>query len=433
MNKQEGIPALGYEVWVFGSSLRVLANGGQAGFTDLLEVWDDKVRRRDGVRTFRTRSMMQEVIVTSDVAMMQDILQRRPAEFYRNVSYFGTFLPSLTSVEGEVWKKTRKIMVKFLHANLDAWEGIIERNLVSCIEKYIADGPVDVSRFTAEFTQRSFQEVLFKNKDLSTLTETRPFVRLMRALQFHFLNESFPFTSRDERKRNQVYDLFLGLERYDWTEKLLSDLGDQAGFASAVFTELTALKYNTAFHIGRVLIDLATRDASFQERIRKELASPGDSTDDDSFTKACIMESLRFNTPVPVLGMSNFAEYEFGGNVFKPNTLFYLLLGKASKESAINDRFPANEFQPSRFLDEATGEFNASASKTLTFGHGPRVCPGKQVDLMYVKMVLRKLLPAYRITVPEDFKDPEIKTTFIFKYLSPFTLTFTAIPEGMNE
>jgi cytochrome P450 len=64
----------------------------------------------------------------------------------------------------------------------------------------------------------------------------------------------------------------------------------------------------------------------------------------------------------------------------------------------------ALEFKPERFIDAETGEpLVVSPFKFFTFHAGPRVCPGKHLAMLQLKLTIATLLSRYHLDVlPND-------------------------------
>lgn len=428
---KEKVPFLGGEIWRLGSVLRFFWEGGIQEFTQILERWHEQTRQRTGSSTFQTRTFSSPVFVSTDPEWIQQVLQNRPKLFYRNISYYSAFIPSLTTLEQDEWKTNRKVMVRFIHRNMGEWSKIIDSSFQEELALTLPtpsslSTTIEVTSFIANFTQKSFQRVLFvpldddSNQEQVVLSQTSEFGKLLKILNRHFTNKTVRFTDKESRHRDSVFESYVQSAKQPWTEALYKEL--QGTASAAIFTEVNAIKFNTTFNILRVLLDLA-KHPEYQEGIRTELMASSSWEDDLPLTRSFILESLRLHTPVPVLGFRNSTGFQFKGMDFAPHTMFYLLIGKMMKENALHGPLAPSLFDPSRFLT-TDGTVDTSL-KNLIFGDGPRYCPGKNLTILYSMIVMKHLLGQYKIELNSPFVEPEEKTLFIFKFLSQFKLTFT--------
>ncbi|XP_037519414.2 steroid 17-alpha-hydroxylase/17,20 lyase [Rhipicephalus sanguineus] len=157
---------------------------------------------------------------------------------------------------------------------------------------------------------------------------------------------------------------------------------------------------------------MMAKEPWIQEKIQKEIEdnignSPPVYKDREKmpFTVACLMETLRCFPAAP-LGIPH-------------NTTTNTKLGKLEIPKDTGVLFNAygvnhdpklwdepEEFRPERFLDPATGKLRREPLPLVTFGMGPRTCPGEKlahVDMFYI---LVRLLQ--RLSVSAGEKQPMV-------------------------
>ena len=115
------------------------------------------------------------------------------------------------------------------------------------------------------------------------------------------------------------------------------------------------------------------------------------------YTHAVVMEALRLHPPVP--DNYRFAKKDDtlpdGTHIPAGSLVIYSINTINQSEKVWKD---PDIFNPGRFFDD---QMEPSQFKFPTFNAGPRVCPGKSMSMMELKMCLAYLLPRY------DFIDTE--------------------------
>lgn len=144
--------------------------------------------------------------------------------------------------------------------------------------------------------------------------------------------------------------------------------------------------------------------------------------------EACIHESLRLFSPVPIilreinapLALQEKDDAESLSPLIVPAPASCAIL---LQHHHLNEQLHSNahNFDPGRFLhlnrrdgesivDESFGRSTANAFDYIPFSAGPRNCIGKQFALMQLKIVLAQLLLAYELTT--DLPLPLVKSSF---------------------
>lgn len=156
---------------------------------------------------------------------------------------------------------------------------------------------------------------------------------------------------------------------------------------------------------------MLAKEPSIQEKIQKEIddtigSAPPVYKDRARlpYTVACLLEALRFR-PIAPLGLPHKASIEtkVGDLVIPKDTgILYNVYG-VNHDPTMWER--PEEFRPERFLDSATGQLRQEAGPLITFGMGPRTCPGEKLahaDMFYILVRLMQRLSCSAPGKPSD-------------------------------
>ena len=150
-----------------------------------------------------------------------------------------------------------------------------------------------------------------------------------------------------------------------------------------------------------------------QDRVRAELAAhpgPVSMLEDRAalpWTRAVVDEALRLFPPAWALSRRSTRDDVVGGRPVPAGTLVIISPWLVHRRS---DSWPDPlVFRPERFLDTGPGSGGSPAVRSdyLPFGLGPRLCIGRSFALGEMLVVLSRLLPAYRVDVPQGWTRPE--------------------------
>ena len=140
------------------------------------------------------------------------------------------------------------------------------------------------------------------------------------------------------------------------------------------------------------------------------------------YLDACINESMRLKPVAPFLGMQALTDTVIGDVEVPAHTMIFALLRHDSVDA---DFIPqAAEFIPERWLDNGTAVQSINSVKRISmpFGAGPRICPGRYLALLEMKIAMAMLLTRFDI---EDISAPAGK--------APRELmSFTMVPVGLK-
>ncbi|HSV44378.1 MAG TPA: cytochrome P450 [Ramlibacter sp.] len=136
------------------------------------------------------------------------------------------------------------------------------------------------------------------------------------------------------------------------------------------------------------------------------------------FLEACAHETMRLKPVAPLLPQQAMRDTELAGIALPAGTLCMFLMRAGSMDPA---HFPdPQRFDPARWLQ---GGVDASAAKRISmpFGAGPRVCPGRYLALLEIKMAMAMLLAGFEIESVQPEGGGEVQEKLAFT-MSPVGL-----------
>ncbi|MDE2566239.1 MAG: cytochrome P450, partial [Burkholderiales bacterium] len=116
------------------------------------------------------------------------------------------------------------------------------------------------------------------------------------------------------------------------------------------------------------------------------------------YVEACAHETMRLKPVAPLLVMQAARETVVAGVALPPGGLMVFL----SRAGSLDARHFAEPevFEPARWLKDAAGPLAAPGSAkrvSMPFGAGPRICPGRYLALLEMKMAIAMLLGSFEI------------------------------------
>ena len=117
---------------------------------------------------------------------------------------------------------------------------------------------------------------------------------------------------------------------------------------------------------------------------------------DLDFIEACAQETMRLKPVAPLLFLQAAHDTVIGDVEVPAGTVIATLMRRDSvSESHVTD---AARFMPERWLTEGDGAMSSAAKRTsMPFGAGPRICPGRYLALLEMKMAMAVLLSRFDI------------------------------------
>ena len=117
------------------------------------------------------------------------------------------------------------------------------------------------------------------------------------------------------------------------------------------------------------------------------------------YITAVMYEAMRLKPVAPQLYLEPMRDTKIGDLNIKKGTPIFALLHASGFDSELFDS-PLS-FDPNRWLEKG----KASFSDIQPFGSGPRLCPGRSLAIMEIKLAFHTLLQSFRIEAlqpPED-------------------------------
>ncbi|MGH8723482.1 MAG: cytochrome P450 [Burkholderiales bacterium] len=196
---------------------------------------------------------------------------------------------------------------------------------------------------------------------------------------------------------------------------------DDSDVAGNVLTMLLAGEDTTANTLAW-MIYLLDRHPEALRRARDEVSGVNPERYEEvsalPFVDACINETMRLKPVAPIIMLEPVRDTVVGGIEVPKGTLVMCLMRAGPTDER---RFPgAQAFDPARWL---SGTSASSAKRVaMPFGAGPRLCPGRYLAMLEIKMVMAMLLAGFDIesvTTPDGGEARE-------------HLAFTMAPVGLR-
>lgn len=396
---------------------------------------------------FRIRLGPTTMLVVADHELLGAVLRDRPDGFKRSprsleiAREMGLPGPGLFAAEGEVWRNQRRMVMASLApqhvksyfpalvkvtqrlqgrwakaAGGDAW---IE--LQSDLMRYTVDAVAGLAFGTDINTLESDEDVIQRHLDkIFPALFTRSFKMIPtwrfvkrpadRALEHSVAEIGSAITGFIAQARQRLLD---EPRRRDKPPNLLeamivaadqpgSGLGD-ADVAGNVLTMLLAGEDTTANTLAW-MIHLLHRHPQALRRAQQEVRdgvrdAVGDAAtsptleqlDSFEYLDACAQETMRLKPVAPFLPVMALRETRIG-DVRVPKGA--MVWGVMRHDSVSDTHFPnAQAFEPERWI----GESAAPQRVSMPFGAGARVCPGRYLALLEIKMAMAMLLARFEI------------------------------------
>jgi cytochrome P450 len=191
-----------------------------------------------------------------------------------------------------------------------------------------------------------------------------------------------------------------------------------------VFTLLLAGEDTTSHSMAWTVWSMATRpeiQARWAEEASEVLGEHPYATEYDTvagfrYGEGVLRESMRLTPVVPVTGVEPLADTEVGGTHIPAGTRLFLL----HRYAGLREVERADEFRPERWLEDDEELAVPDQKSFLTFGAGPRFCPGRNLAFLEAKTALGMIARNFEIEL-----DPSA---------GPVTelLGFTMSPKGLR-
>ncbi|MBS0340105.1 MAG: cytochrome P450 [Proteobacteria bacterium] len=425
------------------AGLPVLGNALQVKVPRLhrqLEQWADEFGP-----FFKVKLGRHPTLVVSDHALVAQLLRERPDGFKRSsrMEEIGAEMglkPGVFGASGDDWKRQRRmVMASFDPAHIRDYFPSLQVTAARLGRRWQAaaqqgrdiDVQPDLMRFTVDTiaglafgaevnTLESEGDVIQQHLDkifpslfkrlVSPLPVWRWFPsaadkRLVRSVAE--VNHAVNGFVAQARARMQA-DPALRTRPRNLLEAMIA-AADEPGsgisdeqVAGNVMTMLLAGEDTTANTIAW-MIDLLWRNPEARthatHEVRQLLGRPDalptfEQTDQLDYLEACAHETMRLKPVAPMIGLQALHDTEIAG-VRVPRGVVVLALMR--RDSVSDKHLPdAARFMPERWMD---GTVAAGQPKRISmpFGAGPRICPGRYLALLEIKMAMAMLLNRFDI------------------------------------
>jgi cytochrome P450 len=413
-------------------------------FHEQLEQWCDELGP-----IFKIRMGMRDVVCISDTATINEMLRERPS-MYRRVRSIESITSEMNikgvfSAEGDEWKLQRKVVALALNsAHINRFFPKLfatTENLERHWRKLASDNTgVELCRNVMRYTVDVTTQLAF-GIDVDTIGTDGPVVQQHLDKVFPTLhrriNAPFPYWRYFRLPSDRALDRSLKAieetvneiiiecrqrmennpELYtsptNFLEAIISAQVSESGsnftdkqIYANVLTLLLAGEDTTANTIAwacKYFIDYPEHFARAREEVDDLLGSNGIPTSPEQlkefpFIEAFVNETMRLKPVGPIAPMETNEVVELLGCQVPAGTSIFGLL----RHIAVDQRNfeHAKEFNPERWLvkrDSASSSHDTSAF--LPFGSGPRFCPGRNLALTEIKMVIAMLCKNFDISL----------------------------------
>lgn len=410
----------------------------------------------------------QPMVIVSDPSTVLELLKNRPKHFKRNPrvaevvtemfpadEYIKKNDTNVFIAEGDDWSKQRKLMnpafrtsqIKRFYASIY----VTTQRLVNIISKENDEFDFQklIQKYTTDVTcQLSFGSDIntLENKN-STLQEN---LSLIFPMMFSRALSPFPYWRYFKLKKDKELDKAINFVKPQ-IKKFISDARDKIKNKSEADNILEALlmskdEHGNSFTDGQILNNvmtllLAGEDSTantiawtieyladmpnLQDEIYLEIKNNYPTSgkiswnDLDKFplTFAAAQESMRLKPVAPMTPLENINDEVILGYFIKKGTSITALL---SSESFNEELFPNPEaFSPNRWINMSSESRKVIDKSLMPFGGGARMCPGRQLSFIEIKLSLIEIL--YRFKFERAEKESKTKEKMLF----------TLVPENL--
>ena len=416
---------------------------------------------------FKFRIGRRQLLVVADHALIADVLRDRPQGWRRTqqlqvVSREMGLKPGLFGAEGEAWRAQRRMVMSGLdpsrvRAYFPSLQRVTERLHRRWLQAANEGRALPLQPELMRYTVDTVAGLAF-GRDINTLESDGDIIqqhldrifpalfrRLMAPLPYwrwfklpadralersvatvkqaiaEFVAEARERLRTDPARREQPPNLLEAM--IVAAEEGRTGIGDEQVSAN-VLTMLLAGEDTTANTLAW-LLHLLHRHPAVMARARDEAMRMADKaeplTPEDlarlDYIEACLHETMRLKPVAPFLVFEALRDTRLGDVQVPAGTMLWCAM---RHDSVSAQHFPAPEsFDPERWLGESAGHGKRVASP---FGGGPRMCPGRYLALIEMKMLLAMLLTRFDIqsvTAPGGAEAEE-------------RMSFTMVPVGLS-
>jgi cytochrome P450 len=140
------------------------------------------------------------------------------------------------------------------------------------------------------------------------------------------------------------------------------------------------------------------------------------------FLEACAHETMRLKPVAPMLPQQAVRDTVVSGVAIPAGTTCIFLMRAGATDAAHFD--DPGRFDPARWLRDGAGDNTSAKRISMPFGAGPRICPGRYLALLEMKMAMATLLGGFEIASVEPTDGGEVRERLAF--------TMSPTPMGMR-
>lgn len=451
---------------------------GNAGQITRRSVHQDVERwARSCGKIFRMRLFRRDILVIADHTLLADLLRDRPDGWQRNpqsrlVGREMGLPQGVFSAEGDAWRVQRRmVMASFAPGHIRQYfpqMAKVAARLQSRWQKSLAAGtPLALQPELMRYTVDTIAGLAL-GEDINTLEAGNDVIQqhLDKVLPavFRRLLSPFPvwrwFKTRADRDLeksvaiiNQEIERFVAQARAQLTadptlrekpRNLLQAMLvaaeapentgiDDKAVAGNVLTMLLAGEDTTANTLAWLIYLLSRNPVTLSRLVAEIDAGLGDARgnplmftpellDSMPYLDACINEAMRLKPVAPFVGLHALRDTQVADVQVPKGTLVWGIFRHDSVSEPFFERPMA--FEPQRWIaGEASAASNTNAKRVaMPFGAGPRVCPGRYLALLEMKLAMSMLLSSFEVVAVDTPDGQEARENMYFT-MSPDGLT----------
>lgn len=416
---------------------------------------------------FLVNFMGTPILVVADHALSHQIMRARPHDFSRSQRLEREMRdlrlkPGLFNAEGETWHRQRRMVMAgftpqrvraYFPAMLRVLQRLQTRWQRAATQGASIDLQADLMRYTVDTitglafgqevnTLEAEGDVIQRHLDVifpalfNRLFSLLPYWRVIKLPSDHAVDRSVAALheaiagfmasarerlSQDPARRENPPNLL---------EAFLLAAGQEGSgvndddVVGNVLTMLLAGEDTTANTLAW-MIWLLHRHPAVLARARDEVRQAAPSgladftpelMDSLDYLEACAHETMRLKPVAPFMPVEALRDTVIGDVAVPAGTLVWNVLRHDSVSEAHVPQ--AAEFRPERWL----ADVNPAKNLSVPFGSGPRICPGRYLALLEIKMAMALLLSAFDIEAVDAAGGDAIETMAFTMGPSPLTL-----------
>ncbi|HUL65455.1 MAG TPA: cytochrome P450 [Burkholderiaceae bacterium] len=428
---------------------------------------------------FRLQLGKRRVIAVSDHEVIAAVLRDRPEGFRRTTRFEEVWselgLPNgVFGANGETWRRQRRmVMAGFDPAHVKAYFPSLQRVAQRLAKRWQNAAelarPIDLQADLMRYTVDTIAGLAF-GSEVNTLESDEDVIQ-------NHLNRLFPvifrrvfkrvptwrfFPSADDRQLvrsvaeiNAAVDGFVAQARArmradpslrEHPRNLLEAMlvaADEPGsgiddkqVAGNVLTMLLAGEDTTANTVAWMIYLLSRNPQALARAIDEVRSVCGDTAAPTpeqigrlDFVEACAHETMRLKPVAPQIAFQALRDTTLRDVFVSEGMVVFLLMRRdAVSEHKVRN---AAAFEPQRWLGDGGPAQAANAAKRISmpFGAGPRICPGRYLALLEMKMAMATLLGRFDI-VSVDTPDGGEARESLSVTMAPVGLTMRVRPRG---